>query len=192
MTITSGTILYGRTIKTGDYESARSDVTLTFSVPEDADEQATTAYIQSIGQQAQQHCYELLKLRPAQTNVSLKESNPPLKAARGKPKATAPTPLEAAIGEAPGTGPAQIDEPTPAPIEDPAAVNDDFTPIAAEITDEQLIGAMTKTNARIRNPIAIRQLIGKYVEIPKQARDIPQPERKAFLLELDKLQAPTS
>lgn len=71
---------------------------------------------------------------------------------------------------------------------DPAAIEDDiFSAEAPAVTDSALTDAITKHNAKIKNPIAIRQLIGKYVTPPKQARDIPAELRAAFIEQLEKL-----
>ena len=47
--------------------------------------------------------------------------------------------------------------------------------------------AVTRTNAKIKNAMAIRQLIGKYVTPPQAVHDIPQDKRQAFLTQLGAL-----
>lgn len=94
----------------------------------------------------------------------------------------------------PAVDPAAIDvvteqgqlEPAKVPTKDadPAAMDDVLTGEAAPITDVDLTGAITRKNAVLKNPVAIRQLIGKYVAPPKQAREIAPEHRTKFLEEL--------
>ncbi len=55
------------------------------------------------------------------------------------------------------------------------------------VTDAEIQDRIMKRNTIIKNPVAIRGLIGKYVAHPKTAREIPAEKRHAFLAELDKL-----
>lgn len=71
---------------------------------------------------------------------------------------------------------------------DPAVIDDDLTSAAApDITDAELTSAVTKKNAQIKNPVAIRQCIGTFVKPPKGLIDIPKELRADFLAKLDKL-----
>lgn len=88
--------------------------------------------------------------------------------------------------------PADVDDTAAATVEgankDPAGFDDElFTGAAPEITDSVLMDAITKKNAALKDPVKIRQLIGKYVTAPKPAREIPAAVRQAFLDDLDKL-----
>lgn len=78
----------------------------------------------------------------------------------------------------------------PAAMGGKAVANDDvFTsaPAEANITDNDLMAAITRKNAETKNPLAIRGLISKYVPQdgkPHQAAEIEQGKRAAFKLEL--------
>lgn len=78
---------------------------------------------------------------------------------------------------------------------DPADSLDDLLgiePAAKVITDDDMNTALTRHNAKIKNSVAIRQLVVECVvaaggKAPCQARDIPQDKRAAFLEALVKL-----
>lgn len=67
--------------------------------------------------------------------------------------------------------------------------DDLLSPPVQEITDKALVEAIQARNIKVKNPVAIRALIGKYVAPPKTGRDIPQDQRAAFLLELEAIGA---
>lgn len=71
-----------------------------------------------------------------------------------------------------------------------AATGDDEATVEA-ITDEQLMSKITRHNAKINNPTAIRQLIGTFFPAGerngKQARDLPADKRAEFIEKLEKL-----
>lgn len=54
----------------------------------------------------------------------------------------------------------------------------------APVTDEDLVSAITTKNAKLKNPVAIRQLIGKFVKPGGQAREIAAENRQDFLDQL--------
>lgn len=83
-----------------------------------------------------------------------------------------------------------------APTSDASAVDEDiFSPTPAEVTDTELLAAISRKNQSLQlvlgpaAPPKIRALIGKYVQPPKAARDIPQEVRAKFIQELDALSA---
>lgn len=214
MQITGGRVSFSRTVKPADYESKAATVELTFLVEEGEDHDPV---LQAIGSIVQAKALELVGLKPAgngsagapratkpagKTKADLEAEaaaalggNPTSgKAAKTPPKAAAPK-TGAAIstgeprGEADGSAhdAASVEDVTSAA--DPAAIGDDdlMSAAPAEITDADLTSRITQHNAKIKNPVAIRQLIGKYVKAPGQARDIPQDKRAAFLAELEKV-----
>lgn len=84
----------------------------------------------------------------------------------------------------------EVPTPTAPDAADPAAISEDdlLSPSVPEVTDVDLTSAITKKNAEISNPPAIRALIGEFVAPPKKATDIPQGERARFLEKLAGLQ----
>jgi hypothetical protein len=69
-----------------------------------------------------------------------------------------------------------------------AATDEDlFTGTASEITNEQLRERCAAHQAKVKNAVAIRALIGKYVAPPAPVTGIAQEKRAAFLLELEKV-----
>lgn len=214
--ITGGKVLFGRTLKTGDYENKRVDVEIAFSV---GDGESHDAILNTAAGVAHGKAHEML---------GIKAPSPSLAAAGGTAPAVPPNVIVETAGPAeaaaktgakttrkpakPPADPAAVDvvgeqkpaastiaasagatvaasAPGGASSADPAAVDDElFSAAPAEVTDEALMSAITKKNAEIKNPGAIRALIGKYVPAPKQAREIDQAKRSAFLKELETLQ----
>lgn len=70
---------------------------------------------------------------------------------------------------------------------DVSSIDDLLGADAQPITDQALVEAITTKNGQINNAVAIRQLIGKYVNPPKGAKDIPAEVRQKFLDDLGKL-----
>lgn len=199
--ITGGKVLFGRTVKTGDYENKRVDVELAFSVGDNEDYKAI---LDLAAAQAHAKAHEMLGLRekPLATPAPAPVEQP--KPAEAKPQ-SGPVVETAGPKEADAkkrakkppvvADPAAVDvvaeQPKPAepePANDPAAVvEEEWAGAPAEITDADLMAAITKKNGEIKQPQAIRNLIGKYVPAPKPAREIPQDKRQAFLAELGAL-----
>jgi hypothetical protein len=80
------------------------------------------------------------------------------------------------------------------PSSDAATIDESlFAPAAAEITDADLLGRISRKNQELSKalgpqaPVKIRELIGKYVQAPKSARDIDQSLRTKFCTELEAL-----
>lgn len=182
--ITGGSVTYGRTAKVAEYESKRADVTLAFSVGDGEDHEVMLAKAALL---AHAKCHEMLGQKaPAATNdpAPRKTKTDKDKLVEEKIRSTSAPPATALAA----SDPAAI-EPPKAEAEKSAgpATVEDWAGEAGEVTDETLMNAITKKNAAIKNPPAIRALIGKYVAPPKQAREIPQEKRAAFLAELDAL-----
>jgi hypothetical protein len=83
---------------------------------------------------------------------------------------------------------------------DPAAVDVSENPVndpdadlllthEQPITDQDLVAAVTNTNAIVKDPKKIHAIREKFVKLPKGLRDIEQKDRPAFLAELEKLKA---
>lgn len=206
--ITSGKVLYGRTVQPAQYESKRVDVEIAFVVGEGEDYQAMLA---NAANAAYGKCHEMLGLKmaaligqtdcgktelPAKPGVIVETAGPEAASEKtgGKRGRKAPVAVDPAAVDVVSDPPTKAAPSAPAPAtapaaqagSDPAAV-DDWSAAPAEVTDEELMKKITSKNAEIKNPAAIRALIGKYVAPPKQAREIEQAKRQAFLTELDAL-----
>lgn len=70
---------------------------------------------------------------------------------------------------------------------DVSSIDDLLGADAQPITDQALVEAITAKNVQINNAVAIKRVIGKFVNPPKTVREIPAELRQAFLDELNKL-----
>jgi hypothetical protein len=209
--ITGGTITFGRTVQPAQYESKKAEVQLAFSAPDGG--AVTEDQISAVFEMAQAKCLEILGLQAAPKKTSVPTTPKPTEASKtgagveeakvvatktkadleaeqaaklAKPKTEAKKPPKAKVVEDDLMG--DVD----APANEPVAPDDDLDgdilgPVdsAPEITDEELTSAITKHNAKIKNPVAIKQLIrGMFPSDTKevvQARSIPQAKRQEFL-----------
>ena len=201
--INGGSVTFGRSVKVADYENKKSEVTLTFGVPDGASDDTAEEILGNVAERARNKALELVGLAPAPQAAAghtvaasvveaPKRGRPPKPpvAAAGAPSALADA---GARAEAASVGelfpPASSDDPldlgSPAPVEE-----DIFSGVAAEITDAELHDSITKRNNLVKNSRAIRELIGRYAPAPPHANRIPQEKRAAFLVELAKVTAP--
>lgn len=205
---TGGYVIYGRTIKTGDYENKKAEVRLDFSFGDVKDQ---AGVLHKVAELATHKTHEILFAISA--GAASRAAAPPIgdepaahadaaPAGARKPRAVKPpsTPKPETItadaaevvdepaGEA---APATVAAGAEAAVaSDPAAVDESlFGAAEAEITDVELTGAVTRKNQEITNPPAIRALIGSFFRDPagKQVKDIPQEQRAAFLAKLAEL-----
>lgn len=70
---------------------------------------------------------------------------------------------------------------------DPASFDEFDTPLAVDVTDAVLLDALTRKNAQLKNPVAIKTLVAKFVAPPLTYKSIGQEARQKFLDELAKL-----
>lgn len=206
--INGGKVTYGRTVKTGDYENKRVDVELSFSVDEGEkhDEVLNTA-----AQLAVSKAHEVLGF-PQKSTVTTEvneKGEPVIKRKPGRPPsvektgvvAQASTDVASVVVENPtqptASSVASVTEPeksstavsektasSSGQVSDPAAVTDEGWEQPAEITDKDITAALQKKNADIKNPMAIKKLIGHFAGVGKFAADIPQAKRREFLTQL--------
>lgn len=207
--ITNGEVAYGRTIKTGDFENKRVDVKLSFSVGEG---ESHEGILNTVSHLAISKAHEMAGLaKPAQpaapavvtgTRVATDKDALATAAAGGAtgttetvkrgpgrpPKVDKPAAPAAAAAEA-----AAIDVVTEQTTKAEDVVEDDaslFTSAAVEITDKDLTEAVTKKNQEVKNPPAIRKLIGEFAgPPPKTIRDVPAAVRAKFLEKLAEVKA---
>jgi hypothetical protein len=185
--ITGGYVLFGKTVKTGDYENERAEVRLDF---------ADDRVLSKASDLAKAKVFELLGVKKA---AKAKVADEP--AAPGSTVVTEDGKIKAGKKQAPATAPATdpsavVEVTTPAPAKiDPAAVVEDWEPkpeaAPAEITDKELVGTFSrKVNAADdKNKMAakIKEVIATYVKLPQTAKDIPQAQRAEFLKKIEAL-----
>lgn len=168
--ITGGYALFGKTVKTGDYENEKAEVRLDFN---------DATVLDKAGELAKEKVLDLLGLGVIKRN---KGGRPP----------KVPTEPVVETKTTPATDPAAIDvvaAPAKPVVADAASVED----WGAEadkpqlISDTDLVAALNRKAAQTKNPIAIKQLIGTYVTPPKSAKEIPQEKRAEFLAAVEKL-----
>lgn len=194
--ITGGEVAYGRTVKTGDFENKRVDVKLSFSLD---DNESHEAVLGSAGVAAVAKAHEMLGMAPVVGAQSVAG------AAGGKPVArrTASTTEKVEAKAAAGTG--EVTKIGPLGAEDPVTgipeglkrvkpAEPEGDPLAdvlgtptppAEVTDKDLVERVTRHNAKIKNPIAIRELVTKYGAT--NLVSLPQDKRSQFLTEMEAL-----
>lgn len=199
--ITNGTIVVGRTIKTGDYENKRFDVTLSFTIPEDSDAE-TADYISAVGE---------LALKQMNDMIGSKEPAP--KAPKEEKRETTVKPPKSPKTEKPAEKPAvdpsdmeNLDRPTPPKFieKEVAAANakasaevdeSDISSLmggaepAKEITDKELQDAAQKCMDRCKNAPAIHKVLRELgiKSPPGRIIDLPQEKRQTYLDELLKI-----
>lgn len=203
--LTGGTVTYNRRMKTGDYEHADVKVELNFSFPDDdCDREALLAMA---GRLAHKQCWDLLN---AKSVIQAPAARPIAAPAPAAPAARAPEPAAAPAsppdeppkrgpGRPVGTGkkrlvpgsqpppaadPLDMGELDAAPEADPLDMDELDAPTVAEITDKELTEALAKKNAELKDALAIRKLIGKYVQAPNRAASMAQEMRPKFMAEL--------
>jgi len=196
MPITNGTIKYGRTVKTGDFENKRADVefSMSFDPEDDVD-----ARVKDTAALATFHLNRILGIKQAEAAKASVPEAP--KRGPGRPPKAEPAP--APLGEADASGiPAGLKR-EPPKSEEPAKVEqadelaefvEDDPASQPDVSDAELSSAMNRKVAELKPkhlgaaPKLIKELINKFVEPPKKSHDIPQNLRHKFLEDLAKLQ----
>lgn len=209
--ITGGKVTFLKRIQKAQFEPVEAAVEISFAVGDGEDHQAI---FDTASNAAKAKVEELLTGKPAPAGRTKADLEAEAIARGNKPDATEVKTRQ--TRRPPSSKPATTDAETlPAddvrsqhtvvngkPKEDPkgdATTTDEdiFSaggdePAKIIITDEVLLSKIAATNGKIKNPPAIRALIGEYFKpeekTGKQAKDIPQEEREDFLAELAKLQ----
>lgn len=185
VTITNGTVKYGRTVKTGDFESKRGDVELSFTVAEGED---ANAAITKVERMAIGHVFDILGVKEDSTRavhveVAKSEKEKPAKAPK-MPTAVKPAviePVDDLMSDIDGT----ISQ-TVAPVVE--SVDDGLgdllgESVTEEITDKELMDAAQKCQSANKNSPAIRKILSDLgVKVPPgRIIDVPQAKRQTFL-----------
>ena len=184
--ITNGKINYGRTIKTGDFESKRGDVELSFSIPEDESHDIAVRHVHFV---AKKHLHEILGHPEDKVVLGVAEAPAKPSAKAEKPKTAAKIPAtvaktdDAASVEEPG-------EKTPAFLgKKDEAIEDSIDDLlgidvaAKDITDKELTDATQKCQSQHKNPTAIRKILTDLgIKMPPgRVIDLPQAKRQEYL-----------
>lgn len=205
--ICGGTAMYGRTVKTGEYENKKAEVTINF----DAEEGDATDILNTASTMALAKVHEMLQIKLPASHI------PPaavVAAADGKKRgagrpSNAERAMQAAVKGLPASNistgeerkdPAAMDDfevESKAPIAKTPEVDlDDFgieVPKQPVISDAEIGSALQRRQGELKDAPRIRALIAKYAPAGANglhnARDIPQEKRQDFLDELAGLQA---
>lgn len=183
MTITNGSVTFGRTIKTADYESKKGEITLHFTIDEG---EAVEVAIDGIARNAQQHVLRLL----AQPEViSDRDPSEPKKATKREPRhEIADKAVKQALAETRAEPTAEEFDPLMAA---PAAK--EFDPLMAapaakaepEITDGDLGQIVNETRSRGVSPETIKKIRDNYTAKPGMVfATLDQPARRKAVAEL--------
>lgn len=212
MQITGGKVTFTRGIQPAQFETKKAEVEISFTL---AEGEELGAGLDRAAELAQGKALELVGLKkPAVTAGSTaqttQEATPktagPTKADLEAEKATElaakAARAEAAKGKAvvfpkadDGIDMTDADKPaisTGGERVDPAEMSSDddlLMGTAPEVSDVDLTSTITRKNHAIKNPTAIKALIGTFVVPPKGSRDIPQALRADFLAKLELLEA---
>lgn len=178
--ITSGKVSYGRTVKTGDYESKRCDVELAFSVSEGED---FTATFDLTCRQVIRRFNEMTGAKdtiPEFAGASVEQVvQTPTKAP--KPEAPASTVAEAAPKKGPGRPKKEKLEPKPEPeveaAEDKKA-DECVAGLEEPVTDAEIREACTRAAPKI-GPDKVKAIRNTFKVM--QVIELPQDQRRAFL-----------
>lgn len=204
MTITNGTIKYGQTVKTGDYENKRADVELSFTVPEGEDAQG---HIEHAHELAKHHCHRILGQASnspasnptAAAPVKIEAVAPvakPTPVARGKSKLAATKAsaeaIDARTESQEEAQPAILQKDTSkekeeSSLDDLLGLNEAPT----EITDKALNDAVQKQQDAVKNAPGIRKLLNEFgiKTPPGRLIDLEQSKRADFIAKLQLIKA---
>lgn len=187
MPITNGTIKYGQTVKTGDYENKRADVELSFTVPEGEE---AAVHIEQAHTLAELHCHRILNKTntgsqspaPAPAKIEAAPAAKPAPAAKGKAKPAAKKAAD----------PAAVEEAEEEELDDSGVTGNTLDDLLglneapAEITDKALNDAVQKQQDAVKNAPGIRKLLNEFgiKTPPGRLIDLEQGKRAEFIAKL--------
>lgn len=208
MTVVSGGIVrYERSVKVAEYENKKMGIELSFALADDETDLAGA--LDTVGDQAVAFVHGKLGIvtAPARARatkdakVDVKDAAPAndkvataaaLKAEDSKKKVTKPPapPVNDAVDM---DGPATTGQATTGQAisgggerkesDDLSFLDEPETEV--NITDQQLVDTIGRVNAKIKNPVAIKQAIAKYAgQPPRTYKDVPFADRAKFLADL--------
>lgn len=206
--ITGGKVNFARSVQPAQYETKKAEVELSFTF---AENEPLGEFLDTVANLAQDKALEMVGLKksaeakPASAKAT--KAKPPSDAelldASEKQKAKEAYAAKQRVGEDLEAAKAKAEAANTAKQ---PALDDLSLPVAETktdpdadllgpeqrdtyevISDEELLGAVTRKNQEIKNPKAIHAIREKYVKLPKGLRDIEQKDRPAFLKELNAL-----
>jgi hypothetical protein len=200
--ITAGKVIFARSVQPAQYETKKAEVELSFSL---AEGEELGAWLDDVAAKAQAKALEMVGLKPAQeakpAATKKAEVKPPTDDEKQKAKeafaakqrvgediAAAKTLAEksnTAKTAIDGLDIASLQPGSPAPSLDPDA--DLLADVPKEVTDQDLVAAVTRKNQELKDPKKIHALRETFVKLPKGLRDIPAADRPRFLAELEAL-----
>ena len=191
MTITNGTIKYGQTVKTGDYENKRGDVELSFTLAEGQSVDEELNHARSV---AHGHLHSMLGINGSAATVAAPKAPQPAKKAVAKhavvekvaetdeeildrtPHPSMPKPPVAKAVVAENKKAAEVVEEN---LDDLLGTEE----VAKEITDKEMTDATQRCQAANKNSPAIRKVLNEcgVKAPPGRIIDIPQAKRQEYL-----------
>lgn len=195
--ITGGTVRYLKRVQVAQFEPKEADVSISFTVSEtDADN--AEAIITHARNTAVNLVEEILTKQgtigkigrpPGSPNKPRGVSVAEARAAQKRAANTLAPEAESVMvaGSQFDTEDAVEDVGTNETVDEDPMDMDITAAAETPITDKDLNEKLMEKNAILKNPVRLRELVGRYVPPPGMARDIPQEQRKAFLLELEAL-----
>jgi hypothetical protein len=209
--ITAGKVSFARSVQPAQYETKKAEVELSFSL---AEGEELGAWLDDVAAKAQAKALEMVGLKPAQEakHVSVAKAQPKSKDVLDAEIAKAEVQekqkakeayaakqrvgedLEAAkkLAEKSNTAKVPVDslmdlaENTNGQgLADPDA--DLLADVPKEVSDQDLVAAVTRKNQELKDPKKIHALRETFVKLPKGLRDIPAADRPRFLAELEAL-----
>jgi len=197
--ITGGSVTFGRTVQPAQYESKKAEVTITFTVTDEDKPEDAVAMLNGASEMARTKALELIGLKSVASQAEGQRANATLATVADTADKTVPKTRTKKTEEPAKTSDADVLLPatekpqisTGEERKDPAQSDPDGDLLGAAtpqpVTDKELMDAVTKKNAEIANPKAIKEIREKFVATPKGIRDIPVDKRAEFLVELAKL-----
>ena len=181
MQITGGKVRFLRRIQAAQFEPKEAEVELTFTM---AEGEILTTQLDQVAAQTQAKALEMVGLQPPLA--------PPSPPAVTKDAYAVKLAAEEALAKAEKAAARER-----AALANTAKPVDDLTDLAppvdpdaallegvAEISDQELVAAVTRKNQEIKNPKAIHAVRDLFVKLPKGLRDIEQKDRPNFLAKL--------
>lgn len=191
MSITGGSVTYGRTVQPAQYESKKAEVTIHFAVEDGASDAAIEEVKAKAATMAQQTALELVGMAAEAKPTTGKRTSKP--AAEPKPEVKAEGNKEAAAAKMNAADAAKkpnisTGEERKDPAQaDPDGLDDalDLGTAAKEISDKDLTDTVSRVNGVIKDPGKIKAVRSKYTTgaIATIAKD----KRAAFVAEIEAL-----
>jgi hypothetical protein len=206
--ITNGTITFERRITTGDYQHKQATVSLTFVLPEGAPTEAVYERVRAVANEA---VARALAMVADATGGKANVKKQPVLSQPAQPSDEAQIEVLAAVSGPSLLKPAETltAQPINAAWSGPtvgqkigaprdimgAAINPADAPVDTEITDAQMVEAISSKNAHMLNaaaddmarqqvPVALHALVATFVPPPAKVQAIPAAKRAAFLMQL--------